>query len=110
MRVLLICLILLGAQMLSRQEKPVVHLRPHSDEISTDFGGDIVQIIDAPTEVYLPNPPPTLDKAGNPWSVDVKNLGPHSVQIVGKHGLKVLVNVGQTAHIHSDGAVYSLGR
>ncbi len=73
--------------MLSRQEKPVVHLRPHSDEISTDFGGDMVQIIDAPTKVYLPDPPPTLDKAGNPWSVDAKNLGPHSVQIMGKHGL-----------------------
>lgn len=107
MRVLFMCLILFGAQMLSRQEKPVVNLRPHSDEISTDFGGDMVQIIDAPAKVYLPDPPPTLDKAGNPWAVDAKNLGPHTVEIMGKHGFKLQIDVGQTVHIHSDGITYS---
>lgn len=110
MRVLLMCLILLGGQMLSRQEKPVVHLRPHSAEISTDFGGDMVQIIDAPAKVYLPDPAPTLDKAGNPWAVDAKNLGPHTVEIMGKGGFKVQIDVGETVHIHSDGIKYSLER
>jgi hypothetical protein len=109
-KILLVCLAILGAQVVSLQDKPVVQLPPQRNSITVDFGGRMVQLIHAPTVISLPDPPPIVDKEGNPWAVDAKNLGPGRVRIVGKHAFTVLVNVGQTVHIHSDGVAYSLER
>jgi hypothetical protein len=78
--------------------------------ITTDAGGCMVQLVDASKVISLPDPIPTVDKAGNPWAIAAKNLGPESVSIVGKPAFRVRVSVGQTVHIHSDGVTYSLQR
>jgi hypothetical protein len=107
---MLLCLVILGGQRLTRQAEPVIRLGPHNSMITADSGGYMVQLMNAPKVIALPDPIPTVDKAGNPWAVDAKNLGPESVHIVGKPAFSVLVNVGQTVHIHSDGVTYSLER
>jgi len=101
---------MLAIQMNSLQEKPVVHLQPHMNTIGTEYGGDTLELIGAPTVVLLPTQPPLLDSHGGPWSVDVKNFGPNTVTISGKARFNVQVSVGQTVHIYSNGSVYSLKR
>jgi hypothetical protein len=88
------------------QDKPVVHLHPHQDFIPTEFGGDVVEIVNGPTVVHLPNLPPALDSQRRPWCVYVKNLGPTSVTIVGKSQFSVEVNVDRIVQIKSKGSEY----
>jgi hypothetical protein len=106
----LIHLILIAGQMNTLQDKPVVHLSPRQIFIPVEFGGDLLELVNSPTVIQLPKQSPTLDSQGNPWSVDVKNLGPRTVAVVGKDEFNVNVNVGQTVHIYSNGTVYSLKR
>jgi hypothetical protein len=108
MRELLVYFALLAGQMNTMQQKPVVHLRPHGNVIENHFGGKLLELIDAPAVVQLPQVPQKLDDEGNPWCVDVKNFGPNPVTIVGKGKFSVQVNVGQTTHIYSNGDKYSL--
>jgi hypothetical protein len=110
MKTLLIYLALLAGQMKTMQEKPVVHLQPHQEFIKTEFGGDLVELINAPKVVLLPKLPPVLDAQGNPWSVEVKNLGPGTVTVVDKAHFSLQVNVGQTVRIKSTPAGYSSAR
>jgi hypothetical protein len=108
MRALMMCLAVFAFQRITMQDKPVVYLRPHSDQITIDFGGQFLDLVNVPTVIYLPLHPPTVDEEGNPWEVDAKNLGPRNIQIQGKGNFIVRVSVGQTVHIHSNGVVYSL--
>jgi hypothetical protein len=108
MRVLLISLALVVAQMNSLQEKAVVHLEPHSGAIQVNFGGKLLELREAPTIIYLPMAPPRLDSQGNPWSVDIKNLGPGAVNVVGTNQFELRVVVGKTAHVFSNGTSYSI--
>jgi hypothetical protein len=108
MRELLVYFAVLAFQMNTMQQKPVVHLRPHRNVIENQFGGKLLELIDAPAVVQLPQIPQKLDDEGNPWCVDVKNLGPNPVTIEGKGKFSVQVNVGQTTHIYSNGDKYSL--
>jgi hypothetical protein len=101
---------LFAGQMNTLQDKPVVHLRAHQDFIPVEFGGDLVVFANGPTVVHLPNIPPKLDSQRMPWSVDLKNLGPGPVTIVGKAQFTVQVNVNRTVQIKSDGTAYSLIR
>jgi hypothetical protein len=94
--------------MTTLQNKQVVHLQPHSGAIRTDFGGKLLELLDAPTIVYLPLAPPRLDSQGNPWSVDIRNLGPGVVTVVGTSQFSSRLIVGQTVHIISNGRAYSL--
>ncbi|MGO9338916.1 MAG: hypothetical protein ACLPY1_15570 [Terracidiphilus sp.] len=110
MKRLLTLLIIFTAQMNTLQVKPVVHLQPHKNSIGTEFGGDLVELINAPTQVLLPLQPPSQDSQGDPWSVDVKNLGPNTVQVSGKAQFSVQISVGETVHIYSNGSVYRLKR
>jgi hypothetical protein len=105
-----VCAALIAGQMITMQDRPVVHLRPNSNSISADFGGDLVELINAPPTVFLPGSPPATDAEGNPWSVDVKNMGTGRVMILAKGEFTVAVAVGQTVHIHWDGTMYSLAR
>lgn len=101
-------LALLLGQMISMQAKPVVHLPPNRNVITADFGGKLLELVNAPATVYLPSIPPRGDSMNHPWSVDVENLGPDLVTIVGKRQFDVSVKVGQTVHINSTGSGYSL--
>jgi hypothetical protein len=108
MKMLLFCLALILGQMGTLQDKPVVHLQPTRDVIGLEYGGDLLELSNSLAVIVLPAIPPKLDSKGSPWSIDVKNLGPRAVTIVGKDQFSVPVNVGRTVHIFSNGAAYSL--
>jgi hypothetical protein len=99
MKVLLAGVVLIIGQMNTLQSKQVVHLQPHSGAIRADFGGKLLELLDAPTIVYLPMAPPRLDSQGNPWSVDIKNMGPGMVTVVGASQFSSRIIVGQTVHV-----------
>ncbi len=108
MKMLLSFLALFAAQMNTLQEKPIVHLEPHSGAIRADFGGKQVELQRAPTIIYLPMTPPKSDSQGNPWSVDIKNVGPGAVTVVGTNQFSSRIAVGQTIQVFSNGMRYSL--
>jgi hypothetical protein len=107
MRILIIYLALFAGQMNTLQDKHVVRLHPNQDSIPIEFGGDLVEFINAPPVVQLPKLPPRLDSQGSPWSVEVKNLGPGAVKVVGNAQFSMQVNVGRTVLIKSTGTGYS---
>jgi len=108
MKVLIISIAFAIGQMNTLQDKPVVHLQPHSGAVQVDFGGKQLELDHAPTVIYLPMTPPKLDSQGNPWSVDIKNLGPGVVMVVGKDQFSSRIVVSQTIHVFSNGISYSL--
>jgi hypothetical protein len=110
MKTLLVCFAVFVGQMTTLQDKHVAHLEPNRDFIGAEYGGDILELSNAPAVVALPAVPPRMDSKGIPWSIDVKNLGPGAVTVVDKNQFRVLVNVGRTVRILSDGAAYSLKR
>jgi hypothetical protein len=93
-------------QMNTLQDRQVVHLQPHSGAIRADFGGKRLDLLDAPTIIYLPMAPPKLDSQGNAWSVDIRNLGPSVVTVVGTSEFSLRIIVGQTVHVFSNGTTY----
>jgi hypothetical protein len=107
MKTVLFYLALFAGQMNTMQARPVVRLQPHKDSIKTDFGGDLVELINAPKVVTLPKSPPTLDAQGNPWAVEVKNLGPGIVTVADGVHFSLQLNVGQTVQIKSTPVGYS---
>jgi hypothetical protein len=110
MKSLLICLAMFFGQANSLQDKPIVHLPPNSRVIDPAYGGKLLELINAPAELGLPANVPKVDALGQPWQVDVKNLGPSAVTIVWKTDFSVPITPGQTVHIHSNGKTYSLLR
>jgi hypothetical protein len=108
MRTLIVFLALLTGQMKTLQDKPVVHLHPNQDFIPIEFGGDLVELTNAPAVIQLPRYPPKMDPHGSPWSVDVKNLGTGMVKVVGNAQFSVLVNVGRMVRINSTGTGYTV--
>jgi hypothetical protein len=90
------------------QNKQVVHLQPHSSVVRADFGGKLLELLNAPAVISLPTVPPKLDSQGNAWSVDIKNMGPSQVMVVGTSQFRSRIIVGQTVHVFSNGRVYSL--
>ena len=108
MKPLLVCVALILSQTNTVQERQVVHLQPHSGAIRTDFGGKLLELFNAPAVVYLPMAPPKLDAQGNPWSVDIRNLGPGAVTVVGASQFSSRVIVDQTIHVVSNGRSYFL--
>jgi hypothetical protein len=95
MKALLVGVAVLIGQMNTPQEKQVVHLQPHSGAIRADFGGKLLERRNAPAIVYLPMAPPKLDSQGNPWSLDIKNLGPGGVAVVGTSQFNLRIMVGK---------------
>ena len=110
MRALLVCLILFVGQQNTLQDRIVVHLRPNGNTIENDFGEKLLELINAPTLISLPTSPRRLDSQGNPWSIEVKNLGPSAVTVAGKGQFSSRINVGGTVHITWNSLVYSLKR
>lgn len=110
MNPVLVVLALLAGQAMTLQDKPVVHLKPHTDAILQTFGGSLLELSYAPKIVYLPIAPPKQDAAGNRWTIDARNFGPQPVTVAGKGAFSVHVAVGQTVHILSDGNRYIVKR
>jgi hypothetical protein len=102
---LLVALVFIG-QMNSLQDRPVVHLAPHRNFISIDFGGKLLELINSPAAISLPADPPRLDSKGERWSIDIRNFGPANVTVVGRPPLKISVSVGETVRIAWDGTEY----
>ena len=108
MKALLVCLAMMIGQTNTLRERQVVHLQAHSGAIRTDFGGKLLELLNAPAVIYLPMAPPKLDAQGNPWSVDIRNLGSAAVTVVGASQFSSRIIVGQTIHVISNGRSYSL--
>jgi len=108
MKALLFVLALFAGQAMTLQDKPVVHLKQHSDLIEAAFGGSRVELARAPGVVHLPAPPPKPNEKGVEWAVDVKNFGPLPVTVVYRDSFSASIAVNQTVHIHSNGSVYFL--
>jgi hypothetical protein len=106
MKILLVSLAFIVAQMSTLQEKPVVHLEPHSDAVRIGFGGKLLELINAPAIIRLPKIPPKPDDEGKPWTVRIKNLGPNGVTVADTGHFKLRINIGQTVQIDSNGAEY----
>jgi hypothetical protein len=109
MMTFLIYLALFAGQYNTLQDKPVVRLHPHQDFIPVEFGGDLVELMNAPPQVQLP-PLRLVDSHGRPWSIEVRNLGPGTVNIVGKAQFHAEVPVGHSVTIKATNAGYSAGR
>jgi hypothetical protein len=110
MKSLIFCLAILFGQVNSLQDKPVVRLPPNTRAIDPAYGGKLVELINAPAQLNLPANVPKVDAVGQPWLVDIKNLGPAAVSVVWKTEFSVSITPGQTVHIHSNGKTYSLQR
>lgn len=108
MKALLLSSLCFMGQMVTLHDKPVVHLKPHESQIKTSFGGKTLELIDSPTLVLLPKYPPERDTLGEPWRVEVKNMGPRAVTIQGKNAFTIQLSVGKAARISSNGEGYSL--
>ena len=100
MTVLIFCLLLFIGQV--NTSKEVVRLGPGKASISQDYGGKLVELINAPAEVSLPS----LRRSSTSWSVDVKNLGPHDVTIRNGDQLTVLLHPSESATFASRGSAY----
>ncbi len=110
MKLVLVALALFVGQAMTLQEKPVAHLKPHTDAILETFGGSLLELSYAPKVIYLPIAPPKPDAAGNQWAIDAKNFGPQPVTVAGKGAFSVHVAVGQIVHILSNGSSYIVKR
>jgi len=82
-------------------------LPPHQTSIPIDYGGDLVELKNAPPTVELPQRAPALDSHGRTWLIDVRNLGPGTVTVIGRPQFSVKLTVGQTVQIKSTSTGYS---
>jgi hypothetical protein len=108
MKNLLLGSVLFVGQMVTMQNKPLVHLKPNESQIDASCGGKTMELINAPAVILLPKHPPERDALGEPWQVAIKNLGPRAVTIQGERAFSVQVGVGTTTQISSNGVAYSL--
>jgi|HubBroStandDraft_6_1064221.scaffolds.fasta_scaffold1306032_2 hypothetical protein len=107
MKNFLIYLALFGGQMNTLQDRPVVHLHPRQNFIPIEFGGDLVEFMNTPSVIQLPQLAPVQDSRGRPWLIEVRNLGPGTVTIVGGAQFNLQVPVGKTVSIKSTKAGYA---
>jgi hypothetical protein len=108
MKTLLICTAVIIGQMNTLQAKQVAHLPPNRDTIETEFGGKLLELTNAPAIVYLPTTAPKFDSQGQPWSIDIENLGPGVTTVLGQGQFTVRIRAAQTVHVIWNGTSYSL--
>jgi hypothetical protein len=102
----LFCFALFIGQLPTLQDKPIVHLRPHQDFIPAEFGGDLVEFTNPPPVIQLPQLPPVKDPHGRPWQIELRNMGPGTVTIMGKAQFSLQIPVGKTVTIKSNDGNY----
>ncbi len=105
--IVLLALFFAGQRILL-QDPPIAHLPPHTNSISINFGGKLLELIDAPSTLLLPKNPPGSGRDGERWMVEVRNLGPDVVTLTGRGNFSVSLNPGRTVHVVSNGSVYSI--
>ena len=93
---------------MAMQDTPVVRLTSNRAAIQAQWGGMRVELVNAPSSVFLPLPPPTTDSLGRAWQIQIKNLGPAEVTVSAKSGFSTKVGVGRTVEIASDARSYTL--
>jgi hypothetical protein len=103
-------LVLFAGQAMQVEHKQVVRLQPHSNFIQAELGGKRIELLNSPAVLYLLALPPKVDAQGNPWAVEVVNLGPSSVTVLDKSRFRVQIGVRETVHIHSNGIEYVSSR
>jgi hypothetical protein len=108
MKTLLICTAFIIGQIGTQQNRQVAHLPMQRDTIPAEFGGKLLELTNAPAIVYLPTTAPKLDSQGQPWSIDIENLGPGVTAVLGQGQFTVRIRVAQTAHVIWNGTSYSL--
>ena len=108
MKTLLVCIAAIIGQVNTLQTKQVAHLPPHGATIQTEFGGKMLELSNAPAIVYLPTIAPKYDSQGQPWSIDIENLGPGVTTVLGQGQFTVRIRVAQTVHVVWNGTSYSL--
>jgi hypothetical protein len=108
MKTFIVCIAVIIGHTNTSHAEELAHLSPHRDMIQADFGGKVLELVNAPRIVYLPTTPPKLDTQGQPWSVGVRNQGPGATTVVGQGLFAVRIRVGQTVHVVWNGTSYSL--
>jgi hypothetical protein len=82
--------------------KDVVRLPAGKAAISQEYDGKLVELVNAPADVFLPLLRPPIAH----WSGNIKNLGPHDVTIRYGTQLAVLLHPNESATIASRGSSY----
>jgi hypothetical protein len=77
--------------------KEVVRLPPGRTVISQDYGGKLVELLNAPSVVSLPSLHPSAAQSFANWSVEIKNLGPREVTIRNGDQLTVPLRPNESA-------------
>jgi hypothetical protein len=113
MKILLACFALtIGhmtlMQLNSLENLQVVHLPPHGDTIGVEYEGKLLELVRAPSLVYLPKAPVKPGPRDAPWSIAIKNLGPSMVTVSGQMQFTLHLRVGQIAHVVWNGTSYTL--
>ncbi len=108
MKALFLCVAIMAGQMVTLQDRPVVHLPPNRNSIAVEFGGKLLELINAPPTVFLPANPPRADAKGEPWSIDIRNLGPDTVTVTGRQHFSVSVSAGRTVSVVWNGSRYAV--
>jgi hypothetical protein len=110
MRLFLLCIALFLGQEQTHLSEDVVRLPPHAVGIPSADGGKMVELLHAAPSLSLPRDPPRVTSKGDPWYVDVKNLGPADVTLEGQVGFVVHLQPKAVVRIRAVGNLYSLGK
>jgi hypothetical protein len=106
-KALIVWMAILAAQMDTSIDRPVVHLRPHSDAIDMSFDGRLLELINAPPVIHLPTNSPRFASNAAQWTIEIKNFGPGAVTVVDAVQFCSVVSVGGTVRIEWNGISYT---
>lgn len=108
MKVPLLVVALLAAQLPNRDSEPTVVLPSNRAAISADYGGKYVQLRNSAAIVGLPKNPPQTLPSGLPWYVDVVNFGPSDVTLEGIGQLSVRMQPKDSVRVLFNGSTYKI--
>ncbi|MBV8674549.1 MAG: hypothetical protein JOZ33_14045 [Acidobacteriaceae bacterium] len=108
MKVLLLVLACVVAQLPSRDSEPTVVLPSNHATITADLGGKYVQLKNSPATVVLPKDPPKTLSSGLPWYVDVVNFGPNEVTLEGIGQFSVHMRPKDIVRVMFSGSTYKV--
>jgi hypothetical protein len=110
MKLFLLCIALFLGQMQPSQSEEVVRLPPHAMGIPEGDGGKMVELLHTPPALSLPKNPPRVTAKGDPWYVDIRNLGPNDVAVQGNSDFIVHLHPKDVVRIRAAGNTYSQGK
>jgi hypothetical protein len=108
MKMLLLVVALLAAQLPNRDSETTVVLPSNRAAISADYGGKYVQLRNSAPIVGLPKDPPKTLPSGLPWYVDIVNFGPHDVTLQGVGELSIHMQPKDSVRVMSNGSTYKI--